>query len=98
MRAGELLALQWRDIDWHGGFILVQRNDGPQDEDVDPTWTEAVVLGSVGCRGFRGLSACGRKRAPEGSRRAAATASAQRGGESKGAPPSEVGNEPRRNR
>jgi integrase len=26
MRAGELLALQWRDIDWHGGFILVQRN------------------------------------------------------------------------
>jgi hypothetical protein len=30
------------------------------------------------------------KRAPEGSRRAAATASAQRGGESEGAPPSEV--------
>ena len=26
MRAGELLALQWRDIDWHGGFIQVQRN------------------------------------------------------------------------
>jgi integrase len=26
MRAGELLALQWRDVDWHGGFILVQRN------------------------------------------------------------------------
>jgi integrase len=26
LRAGELLALQWRDIDWHGGFILVQRN------------------------------------------------------------------------
>ena len=26
MRAGELLALQWRDLDWHGGFILVQRN------------------------------------------------------------------------
>jgi integrase len=26
MRAGELLALPWGDIDWHGGFILVQRN------------------------------------------------------------------------
>jgi integrase len=26
MRAGELLALQWPDIDWHGGFLLVQRN------------------------------------------------------------------------
>jgi integrase len=26
MRARELLVLQWRDIDWHGGFILMQRN------------------------------------------------------------------------
>jgi integrase len=26
LRAGELLALQWRDIDWHSGFVLVQRN------------------------------------------------------------------------
>ncbi len=26
MRAGELLALQWGDIDWYGGFIVVQRN------------------------------------------------------------------------
>jgi integrase len=28
MRVGELLALQWRDIDWHGGFLLIQRNLG----------------------------------------------------------------------
>jgi integrase len=26
MRAGELIALQWSDIDWNGRFILVQRN------------------------------------------------------------------------
>jgi integrase len=26
MRLGELLALQWRDIDWHGKFILVRRS------------------------------------------------------------------------
>jgi integrase len=26
MRAGELLALQWGDIDWRGRYILVQRN------------------------------------------------------------------------
>jgi integrase len=26
MRLGELLALQWDDIDWNGRFILVQRN------------------------------------------------------------------------
>ena len=26
LRSGELLALQWRDIDWHGGFLLIQRN------------------------------------------------------------------------
>jgi integrase len=26
LRLGELLALQWGDIDWHGGFIQVQRN------------------------------------------------------------------------
>ncbi len=26
LRSGELLAFQWRDIDWHGGFLLIQRN------------------------------------------------------------------------
>ena len=26
LRLGELLALQWGDVDWRGGFILVQRN------------------------------------------------------------------------
>jgi integrase len=26
LRLGELLALQWGDIDWHGGYIRVQRN------------------------------------------------------------------------
>lgn len=26
MRLGELLALQWRDVDWHGKFILVRRS------------------------------------------------------------------------
>ena len=26
MRLGELLALQWGDIDWNGRFIVVQRN------------------------------------------------------------------------
>jgi integrase len=26
LRLGEMLALQWGDIDWHGGFIQVQRN------------------------------------------------------------------------
>ena len=26
MRLGELLALQWGDVDWNGGFVTVQRN------------------------------------------------------------------------
>jgi len=26
LRLGELLALEWRDVDWHGGYIQVQRN------------------------------------------------------------------------
>ena len=26
MRAGELLALQWGDFNWRGGFVQVQRN------------------------------------------------------------------------
>jgi len=26
LRSGELLGLQWRDIDWHGDFLMIHRN------------------------------------------------------------------------